>query len=132
MTECRHGLDQDGCDICTPAAPVARGAGGTRGTWDGKTFALVFAPSLPVDSFLHLNRQGDHWKLRWYKSPSEPADVIDQSGPASTKLNLDLSKVEFQHEIAYPHSTSPGGVTVKDSRYWFVEIAKVNDAHGIT
>jgi len=41
-------------------------------------------------------------------------------------MALDLDNVEFVHEIAYPYSTRPGGVSIRDSRYWFDEIAKAN------
>jgi hypothetical protein len=39
--------------------------------------------------------------------------------------------VEFLHEIAYPYSTSPEGVSVTNFRYWYDEIAKLNAAHNI-
>ena len=97
----------------------------------GKTFALIYAPSLRPDTFLHLNREGDHWKIRRYRSPSKPAEELAQSGRASTRQVLDLASLEILYEIAYPYSTSSGGVSVTDSRYWFDEIAKVNARHGI-
>jgi hypothetical protein len=97
----------------------------------GKSFALVYAPTLRRDTFLHLNREGDHWKLRWYSSPNRPATELAQSGRASTRLALDLRDVDFEHEIAYPYSTSPGGVSVTDFRFWFDEIARINAAYDI-
>ncbi|MER3388568.1 MAG: hypothetical protein RJQ01_00920 [Microcella sp.] len=42
---------------------------------------------------------------------------------------LDITKLEIEHELAYPYSTSPSGVTVEDSRYWFDEIAKANSKY---
>lgn len=128
MGECIHGLDEDRCDVCASSTRVA-GVHGT--TMAGKSFALVFVPSIRAHTFLHLNREGDHWKLRWYQSPSHPATELAQSGKKSTRLELDLSDVEFVHEISYPYSTNPGGVSVTDSRFWFHEIAKVNAAHDI-
>jgi hypothetical protein len=97
----------------------------------GKSFALVLAPTLRPDTFLHLNREGDHWKLRWYRSPNQPAIELAQSGKASTRLDLDLRDVEFVHELSYPYSTSPGGVSVLDSRYWFDEISKANAIYDV-
>lgn len=128
MRECIHGLEEEQCGICGTSA---RRASRRDGTMAGKSFALVFLPSLREDTFLHLNREGDHWKLRWYSSPIRPATELAQSGRASTRLLLDLRDMEFVHEIAYPYSTRPDGVSVTNSRYWFDEIAKVNAAHDI-
>ncbi|MCD2441868.1 hypothetical protein LQ757_06205 [Agromyces sp. SYSU K20354] len=128
MTECIHGLEETQCGVCGTRAP---GAGGLEGTMAGKSFALVYAPSLRGDTFLHLNREGDHWKFRWYSSPNRPATELAQSGRASTRLVLDLRGVDFVHEIAYPYSTCPGGVSVTDFRFWFDEIARINAAYGI-
>lgn len=128
MIECIHGLDEHDCDICTGSK---RSSGRPTSSMAGKSFALVFAPSLRADTFLHLNREGDHWKFRWYSSPHLPAVELAQSGVASTRLVLDLASVEFVHEIAYPYSTSGGGVSVTDYRYWFDEIARVNARHNI-
>ena len=128
MPECIHGLEENQCGVCGTSA---RSAKRLEGTMAGKTFALVFAPALREDTFLHLNREGDHWKLRWYRSPNQPAVELAQSGKSSTRLLLELSDVEFVHELSYPYSTSPGGVSVTDSRYWFDEIAKVNAAHDV-
>ena len=97
----------------------------------GKSFALIYAPEIREDTFLHLNREGDHWKIRWYSSPSKPAVELAQSGRATTRQVMDLSSVAIVHEIAYPYSSSPGGVSVTKSDYWFDEIAKVNAQHGI-
>lgn len=128
MDECIHGLESDRCDSCN--AQTSRGHGPTA-EWAGKSFALVFAPSLRDDTFLHLNREGDHWKLRWYSSPNRRAIELAQSGKSSTHLILDLNELHLEHEISYPYSSSPGGVSIKDSRYWFDEISKVNGEHGI-
>jgi hypothetical protein len=97
----------------------------------GKSFALVFAPGLVHDTFLHLNREGDHWKFRIYRSPNRPAVELAQSGQASTRIHLKLSEIDIQHEVAYPYSTSPGGVSITDVRYWFNEVEKTNAAYGI-
>ena len=128
MTECIHGLVEDQCGVCGGGV---RRAGGHMGTMVGKSFALVFVPSLRADTFLHLNREGDHWKFRWYSSPRRPATELAQSGRASTRLVLDLRDIEFVHEIAYPYSSRPEGVSVTDFRYWYDEIAKVNAAHNV-
>lgn len=128
MTECIHGLVDNQCDVCGTSAPRSAGANGTMA---GKSFALVFAPSLRDDTFLHLNREGDHWKFRWYSSPSQPATELAQSGKATTRLQLELSEVEFVHEIAYPYSTSPGGISIRNSAFWFDEIAKTNASFDI-
>jgi len=97
----------------------------------GKSFALVFVPSVRKDTFLHLNREGERWKLRWYSSPNRRPTELAQSGKASTRLALDLNEVKFAREISYPYSTSPGGVSVEDSRYWFDQITKANALHEI-
>jgi hypothetical protein len=128
MPECIHGLEEERCDLCTQRGRVSRGVDGTMA---GKSFALVFVPTLRSDTFVHLNREGDHWKFRWYESPSRPATELAQSGKASTRLVLDLDDVEFEHEMSYPYSTSPGGVSITDSRYWFDEIARVNAKYEI-
>jgi hypothetical protein len=128
MTECIHGLEENQCGVCGTSA---RRSTGPDGTMVGKSFALVFAPTFRDDTFLHLNREGDHWKFRSYSSPSRPATELAQSGKASTLLVLDLRDVEFLHEIAYPYSTSPEGVSVTNFRYWYDEIAKLNAAHNI-
>ncbi len=97
----------------------------------GKSFALVFVPNLRDDTFLHLNREGDHWKFRWYSSPNRPAIELAQSGRATTRRVVALNDVEFVHEIAYPYSTNPGGISITDHRYWFDEIAKMNAKYSI-
>ena len=103
----------------------------------GKSFALVYAPSVFPNSFLHLNREGDHWKLPWYHSPDSPAQEMAQSANGRTRqMRLrhidDLGEVEFVHDIWYPHSSSPEGVPVTDSRDWFSEIAKANIGHELS
>jgi hypothetical protein len=128
VNECIHGLEDEQCSQC---GERLRRASDVEGTMAGKSFALVFAPSLRDDTFLHLNREGDHWKIRWYSSSNRPANELAQSGQASTRLVVALSEIEFVHEISYPYSTSPGGVTITDHRYWFDEIAKVNAKHNI-
>jgi hypothetical protein len=97
----------------------------------GKSFALIYAPNLRPDTFLHLNREGEHWKFRWYSSPTKPAVELAQSGRASTRQLVDLASVEILHEVGYPYSTSPGGVSVTNSRYWFDEVTKLNVRHGV-
>ena len=123
MTECIHGLEEDFCGVCGRSA---QGSSVQTGTMAGKSFALVYAPSLRDDTFLHLNREGDHWKFRWYSSPHREAIVEAQSGKSFTRRVLELNSVELVHEISYPYTTSPGGVSVTDYRYWFNEIAKAN------
>lgn len=123
MTECRHGFDGAECDLCLTAA---RPAGERSGSREGQTFSLIYAPSLRAHTFLHLNRQGDSWKIRDYTSPQHPAEEIAQAGEKSTKLVLNLAELEIVHEIDYPYSRKPFGVTITDSRYWFDEIAKAN------
>ena len=125
-----HGLDLEQCDLCSGAQNPKRGA--STGSMAGKSFALIYAPAIREDTFLHLNREGDHWKIRWYSSPSKPATELAQSGAASTRRVIDLASANIVEEIAYPYSTGTGGVSVKDSRYWFDEIQKANAQHGIS
>jgi hypothetical protein len=124
MTECIHGLDAKDCGTCNCASNRRDGSDGTMA---GKSFALVFAPGLCADSFIHLNREGDHCKFRRYSSPNRPPTELAQSGKSS-RLSIDIKDVRIVHEISYPYSTSLGGVSVADSRYWFGEIEKANDA----
>lgn len=126
MTDCIHGFPENQCATCSAADATTRG-GAASGS--GKMFALVYAPAFRDVTFLHLNREGDHWKMRWYPSPSQPPVELAQSAPSSSGPTRDLSTVELRHEIAYPRSTAPGGVTVRDSRYWFDTIARVNNQH---
>ena len=128
MEECIHGLDAARCDSCH--SQHSRGHSPNE-AWAGKSFALVFAPSMREDTFLHLNREGDHWKLRWYSSPNRPAVELAQSGKSSTRLLIELDDLQRPIEIPYPYSTSPGGVSIRDARYWFDEIARMNAEHGI-
>jgi hypothetical protein len=128
MAECIHGFEEASCGDCAARVIAARNS---TGTMAGKSFALVFVPRLNEFTFLHLNREGDHWKFRWYESPSRPAIEVAQSGQATTRNHVTLSDLEFIHEIAYPYSTSVGGVSVKDSRYWFDEISQQNAKYAI-
>jgi hypothetical protein len=128
MAECIHGFEEEQCAIC---ASSGREGHSMTGTMAGKTFALVYAPTLRNDTFLHLNREGDHWKFRWYRSPHQRPVELAQSGKASTRTQLELKDVAFVHEVAYPYTTDAGGVTVNDSAYWFDEIARANDEHDI-
>lgn len=130
MAECIHELDEESCGVCSDGARRSRQAA-YDGSMAGKSFALVYAPSVRGDTFLHLNREGDHWKIRWYSSPSAPARELAQSGSATTRLAINLADVVLVHEIAYPYSTRPGGVSVRNSRYWFDEIEKTNAAYGV-
>lgn len=126
MTECRHGFEETECDLCLTAA---RPTGERTGTREGQSFALIYAPSLDPSTFLHLNRQGDSWKIRRYSSPSRRPEELAQSSEKATRMALDLTTLEIQHELAYPYSTAPSGVTVEDSRYWFDEISKANSTY---
>lgn len=128
MAECIHGFEEETCGDC--AARTAAGRAST-GTMAGKSFALVFVPGLNEFTFLHLNREGDHWKFRWYESATRPATEVAQSGLATTRFHINLSDLQFIHEIAYPYSTSEGGVSVIDSRHWFNEIARQNAKYEI-
>lgn len=129
MTDCIHEFPLDLCAVCSSGSASRRSA--VTGTMAGKRFALIYAPSVRDGTFLHLNREGDHWKIRWYASPHKPAVELAQSGVASTRREINLSSVEFVHEVAYPYSTSVGGVPVTNSSYWFGEIARVNAQYGI-
>lgn len=131
MAECRHETEVDLCDYCsTSSTPRTRESSGKRS--DGHSFALIYAPSMRKDTFLHLNRQGERWKIRWYFSPSRPAEDLAQSGEKTTKLDVDLDTLQLVHDLPYPTSRAPSGVKVTNSRYWFDEIASVNAAYGIT
>lgn len=129
MAECIHGSDEELCDYCTAKATGSRGWARTMA---GHSFALIYAPRLRSDTFLHLNRQGDSWKIRRYFSPSRAPEVVAQSGQLSTKLKLDLDELQIVHDLAYPTSRAQSGVKVTDCRYWHDEIARVNAAHGIS
>lgn len=132
MPDCIHGLEEELCGACGDMRARSNSAMGLGGTMAGKSFALIYAPSIRHDTFLHLNREGFHWKIRWYQSATDKPFEIAQSGIASTRRVYNLNSIPFEHEIAYPYSTSPGGVTIKDSQYWFDEIAKANATHGIS
>jgi len=124
MTECIHGLEAKDCGTCNDASDRRNGSDGSM---VGKSFALVFAPGLCADTFIHLNREGDHWKFRRYLSPNRPPTELAQSGKSS-RLSIDIKDVRIVHEISYPYSTSLDGVSVANSRYWFDEIEKANAA----
>lgn len=128
MGECRHGMNEADCGHCSAATRTTAVREGSRA---GHSFALIYAPSLNRDTFLHLNRQGDSWKIRHYPSPHHPPTELAQAGAKSTRLVLDLAQLDIEHEIAYPHSLAPTGVSVEDHRNWFDEIAKANGKHGI-
>lgn len=132
MAECIHGLEEELCGACGDRLERANSRLGLGGTMAGKSFALVFAPSIRHDTFVHLNREGVHWKIRWYRSPNQKPFEIAQSGLASTRRVYDLANVPFVHEIAYPYSTSVGGVSVENAQYWFDEIAKANALHNVS
>ncbi|MHB9004014.1 MAG: GmrSD restriction endonuclease domain-containing protein, partial [Coriobacteriia bacterium] len=70
----------------------------------GKSFALVFAPSVRSDTFLHLNREGERWKLREFPGPNEPAIEVAQSG-RSSRLQVVLDPEAIKILIPYPHSS---------------------------
>lgn len=123
VPQCRHGFEEQDCDLCVTASRPASERTGSR---EGQSFALIYAPSLDRSSFLHLNRQGDSWKIRRYSSPSRRPEELAQSSEKTTRMMLDITRLEIEHELAYPYSTSPSGVTVEDSRYWHDEIAKAN------
>ena len=131
MTECRHGFQQDECGDCSGSAAQSIRAGG-GGTTSGNSFALIYAPLLRSDTFLHLNRQADRWKIREYRSPHGSAVVLAQSAPSAASPITELASVRWLHEIAYPHSRTPEGVTVEDARYWFDAIERVNAQYSET
>jgi hypothetical protein len=56
---------------------------------------------------------------------------LAQSGKATTRIVMELNDVDIVHEIPYPYSTSPGGVSVEKSEYWFDEVAKANRTYGV-
>jgi hypothetical protein len=120
MTLCMHELKPDQCDICGNPTPSGRFS--TGASMAGKTFELVHIPKLRADTYLHLNREGRTWALRWYRSPNEPAIELGRSSRGDT----DPALIGICHSISYPYSLASDGVRVTDSRYWFDEIAKVN------
>ena len=132
MSECIHGLEEELCGSCGDQRDRSNLRHEPGRDWDGQTFALIYAPSIRDDTFLHLNRQGSHWKIRWYKSPNQKPYEVAQSGLASTRQVFDLNEVKFVHEVSYPYSTSIGGVSVENAQHWFDEIARMNDKHGIS
>lgn len=129
MTDCVHGFSDGLCGDCSAARSRSVDLGSATRSSGGYGFALVYAPAFRTDTFVHLNREGEHWKIRHYPSPSTPAVGLAQSAPSSSPKVADLESIELRHEIAYPHSLAPGGVTTKDSRYWFDAITKANAAH---
>lgn len=125
MTECIHAFPENECADCSgTASRSSRSVSATTTT--GNSFALIYAPLFREDTFLHLNRQADRWKIRRYPSPHAPAEVLAQSAPSSVSLVEDLASVDWLHEIAYPHSRTPEGVTVEDCSYWFDAIERAN------
>lgn len=116
MNECIHGLEEDLCGACADGRERSNSRMGLGGTMAGKSFALIYAPSIRHDTFLHLNREGFHWKIRWYPSPSKKPFEIAQSGLASTRRVYDLNNVPFVNEISYPYSTQPGGVSIENAQ----------------
>lgn len=127
VTECIHGFPTDQCATCLGDGGAGRSRG--DGSKTGQSFALVYAPGLRQDTFLHLNREGEHWKIRWYPSPTSPPVELAGSAQSSSTYVADLRSVELRHEIWYPTSMASDGVTVKDSRYWFDAIARANAQH---
>lgn len=128
MSECIHGFEPGQCGTCGENSP---GVGRATEWGEVQSFSLVYIPSHWPATFVHLNVQGDHWKLRDYQSPHRRPIELAQSGEASTRLVLDLAKLVRVHELSYPHSRTPTGVGVTDSRYWFDEIQKANHSHAI-
>ena len=125
MTECMHDFPENECGDCSGSATRSSRPAST-GASTGNSFALIYAPLFRKDTFLHLNRQADRWKIRSFPSPHAPAEVLARSAPSSVSLVEDLASVGWLHEIAYPHSRTPEGVTVEDSRYWFDAIERAN------
>ena len=125
MTECRHGFPENECGDCSGSSTRSSRSERT-GASAGNSFALIYAPLFREDTFLHLNRQADRWKIRRYPSPHAAAEVLAQSAPSSVSVVEDLGSIGWLHEVAYPHSRTPEGVTVEDSRYWFDAIERAN------
>lgn len=131
MAECIHGLEEELCGACNDKRDRANPGSSRGGMMAGKSFALIYAPSIRHDTFLHLNREGIHWKIRYYPSASDKPVEIAQSGLLSTRRVYDLSEVPFVHELSYPYSTGLGGESVENSRYWFDEISKANSKFNV-
>ena len=127
ISECIHGLDEERCETCGTRATSTSDQSGTMA---GQTFALVYAPSLRAETFIHLNRQGNHWKFRSYPYRNSPPIELAQAGRGSKLPDLVLAEVAILHEIAYPHS-SAGGHSVEDSLFWFEQIEKLNATYSI-
>lgn len=124
MDDCLHGFEHHECADCL--GQVSGSQALSDGTKAGQSFSLVYAPAVREDTFVHLNREGEHWKIRWYPSPNAPA--IEMAGSASKGL-ADLDALDLLHEIDYPTSASTDGETIKNSRYWFDAIARANAQH---
>jgi hypothetical protein len=129
VTECIHELQQDLCGTC---GVNARRVGDSSRLLAGKSFALIVAPGILEGTFLHLNREGERWKIRWYSSPNRPAVEMEGSGFASKHRVEALDDINILQEIAYPHSTSPSGVPVDNFRFWFDEINRMNAKYDIS
>lgn len=124
MTDCIHGFPEEQCATCLGENATARGAG--NGSMAGQSFALVYAPEVREETFVHLNRQGEHWRMRQDPSPSKPAVEVAGSAPSSLTHEPDLSRLARFHEIPYPTSMAAEGVPETDSRFWFDETARAN------
>ena len=120
VTVCIHEFEPGLCDVCERPSTGGRASSGA--SMAGKTFELVHVPAVRDDTYLHLNREGESWALRWYPSPSDAAVELGRS----SRGDFDPAFSGVRDSISYPYSTSPGGVTVKDSRYWFREVAQAN------
>lgn len=98
----------------------------------GHTFALIYAPNLIPGTFVHLNIQGDSWKIRTYPTPEGPYVVVEQAGPKSKRGALDkLGDLRIEIQEPYPHTSTGAGETVENTRYWHNEIVKLNARYDI-
>ncbi|KQO98525.1 hypothetical protein [Leifsonia sp. Leaf264] len=96
----------------------------------GKEFYLVYIPRIREDTFIHLNVEGDTWKLRGYPTPDGPYEVISQTAKSNTKNVIELSEHPRVKQFPYDHS-SRGGESINNNRYWHDEIARRNREHGL-
>ena len=130
MGECIHGFESEQCATCQSTA--RRASASNSGTMAGHSFALIYAPDLVPGTFVHLNIQGDSWKIRTYPTVEGPYVVVEQAGPRSKRGALDrLEDLRIEIREPYPHTSTGEGESIEDCRYWHNEIVKLNAKHGL-
>lgn len=121
-TECIHGLDPHQCGICTQR--TSRGRRPLGLATSGRTFALIHAPDLEPITFVHLNVQGDTWKIREYPGPD--VSFIERAGSGvDAGEGHQLRDIRIAIWEPYPHTSTRAGESIENTRYWHDEIQKL-------